>query len=266
MHTFDQTSVDEDVAELIGDELAPLGFPASAKDFGDVLFGIVATTSPPSLVCPDCGRLHLDRPGIWRHYCLNSLDRLRRLLGDLSTGGDGASHLTQFAAIYRRIVECRAGASLLDVGSNLGLMPVLVAAGGGPVVGCDNRPEAVECAADLAAAAQVEVAFVLRDVLAPDFPEIGRFDTVTAVHLLEHLPERALPVALANLLHVTRLRLIVAVPYEAEAQAVYGHQQAFTRRTLDGWGRWCVETLGGGAYRIEDVSGGFLVLDRDTSR
>lgn len=265
MHTFDETTVDEDVAGFIGEELAPLGFPASPRDFGDVLFGIAASTCPPSLTCPDCGRLHLDHPRVWRHFCLNSLDRLRRLLRDPGASERAETHLTRFAAIYERVAERRAGTTVLDVGSNLGLLPVLLADGGAAIVGCDNRPEAAAAAADLALAARVDVPFVLRDVLAPDFEEIGRYDTVTAIHLLEHLREDDVPAALRNMLSVANRRLIVAVPYEATAQVVYGHEQAFTPGKLDCWGRWCVETQGGGAYRIEDVSGGFLVVDRPHS-
>ena len=262
MHTFSQATVDEDVAGFIGDELAPLGFPSSQRDFGDALFGIVASTSPPSLACPRCGRLHLDHPQIWRHFSLNSLERLRRLLQQPSGDQQAQSHLTCFAAIYRRIIDCRAGTSLLDIGSNLGLLPVLLADGQAEIVGCDNRPEAVACAADLATAARAKVSFVLRDVLASDFAMIGRHDTVTAVHLLEHLREQDVAVALSNMLSVTKRRLIIAVPYETETQVVYGHVQSFTRSKLESWGRWCVETVGGGEYWTEDVSGGFLVIDR----
>jgi SAM-dependent methyltransferase len=181
--------------------------------------------------------------------------------GERSAG----SHVVQFAAIYRRIIECCKGASVLDVGSSLGFIPVMLAEhfDGMSIVGCDNRQEAVACAADLASAAGVDqVAFVIKDVLSSDFTEMGMFDTLTAIHVLEHLDEGDLPTALGNLLHVTARRLIIAVPYEEQVQPLYGHEQAFTPEKLDRWGRWCVETLGGGSYRCEDVSGGLLIVDR----
>lgn len=263
LHTFDEATVDEDLAPLVAGELGPLGVLASARAYGDALFAVVASTSPPGLCCPGCGRLHLDNPAIWRRYCVNSLDRLRPLIA--GAGAESAtSHLGQFAAVYRRVIELRVGGSLLDVGTNLGLLPVLVAEGatGVAVVGCDSRPESVGCAADLAAAAGSRATFVLGDVLSPDFGAIGRFDTVTAVHLLEHLAEDELPRALANLLAATARRLIVAVPYEDPVQPLYGHRQAFTPAKLDAWGRWCAGRLEGGAFRREEVSGGLLVADR----
>src|SRR5262245_13698894 len=76
MHTYTEATVDEDLSRIVGDELGPLGLAASPRTFGDSLFAIVASTCPVSLHCTDCGRLHLDHSAIWRHFCLNTLDRL----------------------------------------------------------------------------------------------------------------------------------------------------------------------------------------------
>ena len=82
------------------------------------------------------------------------------------------------------------------------------------------------------------------DLLSPQFVgEVGTFDTVSAIHLLEHLPEAQLPLAFQHLLQVTRNRFMVAVPYESEAIRAYGHEHVFTRETLEYWGQWCVESL-----------------------
>ena len=238
-------------------------FGARAVALGCGAFAVVASTCPASMDCPDCGRLHLDQTAIWRHFSLNTLDRLRARL-DAGPGPAGGSHTAVFAGVYRRILECRVGDSLLDVGSNLGHLPVLLAerAPEVAVVGCDVRPEAIACCDELAAATGAGATFRLADVLAPEFGEVGRFDTVTAVHVLEHLAEDELPVALGQLLAVCRRRLIVAVPYEETPQPLYGHRQAFTPAKLTGWGEWCVAALGGGRSRCEDVGGGFLVVDR----
>jgi SAM-dependent methyltransferase len=255
LHTFDETTIDEDLSPLVGEELgAVLGSP---EEYGETLFAIVASTCPSTLDCPECGRLHLDQAAIWRHFSLNTLDRLRARLA--VAGAASGSHTAQFAAIYRRILALRIGDSLLDVGSNLGHLPVLVAerAQGVSVVGCDLRPEAVAWCEDIAAATGVAVTFRLADVLAPDFAEIGRFDTVTAVHVLEHLADDELPLAFGHLLDVTARRLIVAVPYEAAPQPLYGHRQVFTAEKLRAWGE-----RSGGTWTCEDVSGGFLVIDR----
>jgi SAM-dependent methyltransferase len=266
MHTFDETTIDEDLSPIVAGELGPLGVLASPQEFGDALIAVVTSTSGSLVVCPRCGVVHLDQSLVWRRFCLNTLERLRPLVGGPApTAILSTSHIALFAAIYRRIVECRVGDSLLDVGSNLGLMPVLLAEVDRTVtvVGCDNRQTAITCAADLARATDNhQVTFMLRDVLSPDFAEVGRFDTVTAVHLLEHLTEDQVPIALDHLLRATRRRLIVAVPYEETVQPLFGHEQAFTPELLRTWGGWCVETLGGGRFHCEDVGGGFLVVDR----
>jgi SAM-dependent methyltransferase len=260
LHRFDESTIDEDVSPLVAEELGSLGVIASAREYGETLFAVVASTCPSSLDCPECGHLHLDQAAIWRHFSLNTLARLRRWLDE---PGDCSSHTAVFAAIYRRILQCRMGDSLLDVGSNLGHLPVLLSerAPEMTVVGCDNRPESIASCEALAAAG-ARVSWRLADVLTPDFEDLGRFDTVTAVHVLEHLAEDELQAALAHLLGVTRRRLIVAVPYEAVPQPLYGHRQAFTPETLRAWGEWCIETEGARGFRCEDVGGGFLVVDR----
>jgi SAM-dependent methyltransferase len=266
MHTFGETTVDGDLASLVAGELGADGLLTTEQEYGDALFAIVASTSPPSLRCSACGRLHLDNPSIWRGYCLNTLHRLRPLLAEGSpSSGSRTSDISRFAAVYRRVAGCSVGRSLLDVGTNLGLLPVLLAelAPGTTIVGCDNRPDAVVVASDLAGAVGGgRPAFILRDVLAPDFPAVGRFDTVVMVHLLEHLSEPDVPVALENALRVTSSRLIVAVPYEETAQVLFGHRQLFTPEKLRSWGEWCVERLGGGSFKTERVAGGLLLVDR----
>ena len=261
LHRFGEATIDEDVSPLVAEELGALGVIASARQYGETLFAVVASTCPSSLDCPECGHLHLDQAAIWRHFSLNTLARLRWWLDE---PGGSASHTARFAAIYRRVLECRVGDSLLDVGSNLGHLPVLLSerAPEMTVVGCDNRPESIASCEALAAASGARVTWRLADVLAPDFAELGRFDTVTAVHVLEHLAEEEVPAALTHLLGAAGRRLIVAVPYELTPEPLYGHRQAFTPEKLAAWGEWCVQTLAASGFMCEEVAGGFLVIDR----
>jgi 2-polyprenyl-3-methyl-5-hydroxy-6-metoxy-1,4-benzoquinol methylase len=77
----------------------------------------------------------------------------------------------------------------------------------------DNRLDAVQLSQHLAKLTHhQDLTFLQLDLLSPQFvEEVGTFDTVTAIHLLEHLPEAQLPLAFQYLLQVTRHRLIVAV-------------------------------------------------------
>jgi SAM-dependent methyltransferase len=263
LHTFDEAMVDEDLSPLVGEELGALGVLRSPADYGDALFAVVASTCPRSLDCPECGHLHLDPEVVWRRFVVNTLARVGALMS--APRAPGGSHLALFAAVYGRIAELRVGARLLDVGTNFGVLPMLLCerAGDLEAVGCDIRSDVVACASEVARVAGAgRASFRVADVLAPDFAAIGRFDTVTAVHVLEHLTDDELPVALRHLLAVTGRRLILSVPYEPALRPQYGHLQRFTPERLPTLGTWCVEALGGGAFLCEDVGGGFLVVDR----
>ena len=115
------------------------------------------------------------------------------------------------------------------------------------IVGVDNRLDAIHLSQHMAALTHhQDLIFLQLDLLSPQFvEEVGTFDTVTAIHLLEHLPQAQLPLAFQHLLQVTRHRLMIAVPYETEATRAYGHEHVFRRNTLEYWGQWCVEALDG---------------------
>jgi SAM-dependent methyltransferase len=176
------------------------------------------------------------------------------------------SYITPFAAIYRRVFELCIGWSFLDVGCSFGFLPVLLAerAPDAHITGCDNNPDALRFSTDLAAMTSVRQArFRLQDILDPAILCLGTFDTVTVLHVLEHLPEQEMSVAFTHLLRLTTKRLIIAVPYEERAQALYGHQQVFTAEKLHDWGKWCIDMLeGAGRYWCEDVMGGMLIIER----
>jgi hypothetical protein len=66
-----------------------------------------------------------------------------------------------------------------------------------------------------------------------------------------------------RLLETTNKRLLIAVPCEEQAQALYGHHQTFTLEKLHFWGNWCIEQLKGrGCYQCEQVMGGMLIIER----
>lgn len=257
LHTFDQTEIDADLICYIENELPAFGFISTEKDFGAILFAVLASTfSSPR-----------HQPTIWHRFCVNSLTKLRNQLDHpLPVSSSAVSYITPFAAVYRRVFELFVGQSLLDVGCSFGFLPVLMAehAPEATIMGCDLNPDVLGFAADLAVTTGVhQVLFSLQDVLDPTIRCLGSFDTITALHLLEHLQERDMPVALTHLLQMTSKRLIIAVPYEEHVQALYGHAQLFTPEKLHSWGRWCIDTLeGAGRYWYEEVMGGILLVER----
>lgn len=256
LHTFSQSKINADLICLIKDELSSFGLISSAREFGAVLFGVMAST----FTSPRQQRL------IWRMFCLNTLKKLREQLDAPLIPQPAVSYIAPFAVIYRRVFDLFAGQSLLDVGTSFGFLPILMAAcfPGAYCTGCDSNPDAIAFAIDLAEATSTQHAlFRLQDLCAADFPDFGTFDTVTAIHLLEHLSEDQLPQAFEHLLRVTRHRLLVAVPYEEQPTLAYGHEQVFNREKLELWGQWCVDHLeGASTFSCEDVQGGLLMIER----
>jgi SAM-dependent methyltransferase len=256
LHVFGRHEIDADLICFIEHELAPSGIIASAQEFGAMLFAVIASPFPAPR----------NQDGIWLHFCLNTLSRLREQLAHPPVSIPSVSYITPFAAMYRRVFELCIGESLLDVGCSFGFLPVLLAehAPDVRITGCDNNPDALRFSSDLSRATGTQhVTLTLRDVLAANFLDLGRFDTVIAIHLLEHLTEQELPVALTHLLRATSKRLLIAVPYEEKVQPLFGHHQAFTPEKLHAWGKWCVERLGENSrYWCEDLMGGLLVVDR----
>ncbi len=136
------------------------------------------------------------------------------------------------------------------------------------VVGVDIDADFFKVAQELAEEQHLSnVRYVQADLLADDFSAIGKFDTVTALHVLEHFTEEDMYRVLANLLKVTAHRLILAVPYETgEPEVAYGHLQLFSRAKLEAVGTWCIEQLqGAGRMWCEDLCGGILLIERHPS-
>jgi SAM-dependent methyltransferase len=208
-----------------------------------------------------------DQQAIWLTFCLNSLNALRDQIAHPPQSTPASiSYIGPFAAIYRRIFELVTGQSLLEVGCSFGFFPVLMAERDHAkrITASDISADAINFSIALANAAQVHnIAFHQIDVLSDAFPMLGHYDTVTAIHLLEHLKEEDMPTALDHLLQVTKKRLLIAVPYEEQAQALYGHEQAFIPEKMHQWGNWCIKALGGkGTYRCEELIGGLLLVER----
>ncbi len=259
VHHFSAQEIDNSLGEYLVQELTPYELLPGEEAFSSALIGVVTSILPG------------DPVAAWGFFSLNTLQRLGAKLDMSSPASNEPDLLLPFARIYRRLSDLLIGSSLLDVGCACAFWPVLVAQRYAEqfkrIVGVDHRSDALALSEQLAALVHSDTPqFVLADVLAPEFTALGRFDTVTAIHLLEHLSEALLPDALMHLLRVTRHRLLIAVPYEEQPTLAYGHAQVFTREKLEEWGRWCVERLNGkGRMHCEDLEGGLLLIERMTA-
>jgi 2-polyprenyl-3-methyl-5-hydroxy-6-metoxy-1,4-benzoquinol methylase len=245
LHRIDPAAVDNDIAELIAEELVRPGLLGSPGVFERCFAGVVTSTDPVPIAA-------------WRRFYANTLRGLR--------GEDGrhrpASPIAVFREIYRHAEELVRGRRVLDTGSCFAFFPLLIAQRRDlQVTASDREPGSVALARQVAADLGARVAFRVADVVDPlPFPPES-FDTVTALHLLEHLPPGLTPTALAGLCAVARRRVVLAVPLERRPDPVYGHLQAFDLRSLLA----CARALPGWRGEAHERFGGWLVLDRRSS-
>jgi ubiquinone/menaquinone biosynthesis C-methylase UbiE len=100
---------------------------------------------------------------------------------------------------------------------------------------------------------------VVCDAASVPLPD-GAADTVTVLHLLEHIDADAAAAVLCDAMRLARRRVIVAVPFEDVPRACYGHVQRFDVGALmaiaDAWRGSGVKA------EVHEFHGGWLVLDR----
>ncbi len=259
VHWFAPQEIDADLGDYVIQELKPLGLLTQPRHFSDAFGALVGS------LCP------FDVQRAWHIYGTNTVRRYHHLLLNPSHSSHPRATIDAFAQIYRRVLALQVGESLLDVGCSFGFLPLLVAErlpSLSQVLGVDLQSSPFPVMRALAQERHLEpVRFEQADVLNDCFRRLGTFDTVSALHVLEHFSERDMYRALANLLQVTARRLILAVPYEEGAPAtVYGHEQLFTRIKLEDVGQWCLQRLGGsGRMSCEDCAGGLLLIERTSS-
>ncbi|WAC58226.1 mycofactocin oligosaccharide methyltransferase MftM [Gordonia sp. SL306] len=178
----------------------------------------------------------------WAAFYDNSLRELR-------TG------TSPFGPVHRRARSLVAGDSLLEVGSCFGFLALQCAEDGYRVQACDISAGAVGLLTLAARRRHTEVDATVGDATALPFDD-SSVDTVTLIHLLEHLDESAAQVALSEALRVARRRVVVAVPYEDRPSEHFGHLVRLTEVDLR---RWTAGLDHAGTQYFED-HGGWLIL------
>ncbi|MGH2496938.1 MAG: methyltransferase domain-containing protein [Ktedonobacteraceae bacterium] len=258
VHSFKPEEINSNIVHYLVQELKPFNIIPHSEQLGELLAGIIGGTVYPG-----------DVRRAWNYFGANTLQRLLVYLGSaIPSNLPDYGTIGVFATLYQRVCELCVGERFLDVGCNSGLLSLLLAERipfMREAVGIDIDPDAFKIGQEIAAQHQLtNVRYIQADLLAGDFSAIGMFDTVTALHVLEHINEKNMYQVLTNLLKVTAHRLIFAVPYETdEPEAALGHQQLFTRAKLEAVGAWCVEQLqGAGRIWYEDLCGGLLLIER----
>ncbi|QDQ96926.1 mycofactocin oligosaccharide methyltransferase MftM [Tomitella fengzijianii] len=242
LHRFDAETISDDAAGLIAAELDATGMLAGPAEFEATLIGLVH--SAPGHV-PGHPAHHV-AASPWIPFYRNSVAALER--------GSAA-----FAPVHRRAEQLISGTEVLDLGSCFGFFPLRLARDRRTaplsVTATDLSAGTMRLLDDAASAMQRPLRTLTCDAASVPLPDRAA-DTVTVLHLLEHLPPRKAFAVVQEAVRLARRRVIVAVPYEGQAQTCFGHVQTFDARDL--------HTLGtrlGMGYTVGDHHGGWLVLD-----
>lgn len=198
------------------------------EEFELTMVGIVRSTVPDALES-------------WITYYRNSLAELL----------DGTA---DFAPIHEKAAELVRG-DVLDLGSCFGFLPLRLAAAGSTVTATDILPGTMRLLDAVAPRLDLHLDTIVCDAANVPVPDDSA-DTVTAIHLLEHVESAVGTAILTEALRIARRRVLVAVPFEDEATACHGHVRTFDLGSLDALGRST-----GRRYEAFEHHGGWLVID-----
>lgn len=229
-HDLLPDELSDHLAVLLTEQLD--GILLGQQDFESVFTGIVRTTVPGGLAA-------------WSRFYRNSLEALET--------GQAA-----FAPVHQRAADLVTGPWILDLGSCFGFFPLRMSRLGYEVTATDLSAPTMNLLARMSSRLDRPLRTVACD--AAQVPRgDGAADTVTVLHLLEHLDPDAGKAVLAEALRLARRRVVVAVPFEDVPQACYGHVRTFDLAALRELGARFTATR---ASVFAD-HGGWLVLDRD---
>ena len=184
----------------------------------------------------------------WLAFYRNTVDALA---GDPVPGGTNA----EMKPVHERARELVAGSEVLELGCCFGFLSLRLAAAGHRVTATDLTGGTVELLSRMAPQLGADLDVMVADARAVARPD-GCADTVLAVHLIEHLPEAEGDEVLAEMLRLARRRVVVAVPFEDEASATWGHVRLFDTAVLAAMGERT-----GREYTVSEHHGGWLVID-----
>lgn len=221
-HALTSSHIGENLVQKI------TGMRLSQREFELVMVGLVRSTVA-------------DPVEAWATYYRNSLD-------DLLTGA------SDFAPVHER-AESLVRGSVLDLGSCFGFFPLRLALRGVEVTATDLSEGTMTLLRTVAPHLGVTLDVVTADAAGVPVPNES-VDTVTALHLLEHVDDALGERIVNEAIRIARQRVVIAVPYESEATACHGHIRTFDDEVLRALG-----ARTGLPFEVDEFHGGWLVLD-----
>jgi len=241
-HALPQSRIDNDLAGLLVDELFGPGWVSGSEAFERVLAGVVLTSADH----PDAA---------WELFYRNTLDRLAAAQTIASPDvSSNPGSLAAYAPVYAHALSLVPGGSALELACCFGFLSLQLAQRA-TVTASDVTANTVRLLSTVAPRLGRELDTLVCDGARVPLPD-GCFDTVLAVHLLEHLePEHGVAVV-DEARRLARGRVIIAVPFEDEPTSAFGHVRTFSLQDLHALG------IGSGWPHVAyEHHGGWLVLD-----
>jgi SAM-dependent methyltransferase len=169
---------------------------------------------------------------------------------------------------YEQIAACCSGTRILLAGANVSLCALWLAERapvGTRIVALEGSRQGFCAAQEWGVERQLSnIRLIQDDLSAVALDNDASFDTVVALHLIEHLSGADLFCVLAELLRVTTRRLILAASPQDGGPARHDRpQQSAARVRLEAVGRWCLRKLGGAGHLWSaGASADLLIVER----
>jgi Methyltransferase domain len=234
--------LDNDVAGLLADELFAPGWLSGAEIFERILTGVVRSCIDDPLLA-------------WNTFYGNTLARIRQCWRTPAAAHRHGHTISEFAPVYAHALQLIPDGQVLDVGSCFGFLPLLLAERrGNSVTASDLSSGTMRLLTTVAAARGLQVSALVCDAARIPVPDDWT-DSVSIIHLLEHLSPDHGSAVIREALRVARHQVVVAVPIEEEPTAAYGHILTFDLRQLSELGDHA-----GHRHSVHEYHGGWLVL------
>jgi SAM-dependent methyltransferase len=243
-HWLRPDQIDNDVAGLLAEELFAPGWLSGVEIFERLFTGVVLSCIDDPLLA-------------WCTFYGNTLARIRQAWRT-PTAANWLSPISDIAPVYAHALQLIPAGRMLDVGSCFGFLPLLLAERpGNTVTASDLAGGTMGLLTAVAAARGLQVSTLVCDAARIPVPDDWA-ETVSVIHLLEHVSPEQGSAVLGEALRVARRKVVVAVPFEAEPTAAYGHVRAFDLRKLGDLGEST-----GHPCSVHEYHGGWLVLTAD---
>jgi methyltransferase family protein len=242
-HWLHPDQLDNDVAGLLSEELFAPGWLSGVEIFERVFTGVVRSCIDDPLLA-------------WCTFYGNTLARARQCwqAPAVPTGHEHTT-ISQLAPVYAHALQLIPAGQVLDLGSCFGFLPLLLAERpANAVTASDLSGGTMRLLTTVAAAHGLRVSTLVCDAARVPVPD-GWADTVSVIHILEHVSPDHGRAVIHEALRVARHKVVVAVPVEDEPTATFGHVRTFNLRQLGELG----ESVGHHGS-VHEYHGGWLIF------